>query len=302
MTEFAIAVHGGAKPYSPEIDENVEGYERGIREALEAGALILSRGGSSLDAVQAAVMILEDNPLFNAGTGSEKNEKGDMEMDASIMEGASRKAGAVASVKRIKNPVSLAKAVMEQTSHLFLGGEGANAFAKKIGMQSKSGDYLKSFNQEATFGKQSSKLSDSSQVKVHGTVGAVAVDGNGNVAAATSTGGTPMQMEGRISDSSMIGVGCFADNDTCAVSVTGDGEIIIRNVVAHDISSSMEYRGLKVQEACDYVVHERNKDSDGDIGVIAMDRSGNIGFSFNSDCMIRGCYSPDRELFVKIFK
>jgi beta-aspartyl-peptidase (threonine type) len=300
MSRIAIAVHGGAKPFSSSIEEHQHHYAQGMQEAIEGAYEILKKGGSSLDAVEAAVKTLEDNPYFNAGRGSALNQKGQVEMDASIMNGANLQAGAVAMVRKVKNPISLARAIMEKTSHVFIGGEGALSYAARSGLELQSELFFITDEQRESFWKERAKDIDAEHINVTGTVGAVAVDRLGNIASATSTGGTTYQMEGRIGDSCMIGAGCYANNKTCAVSATGDGEYIIRGVIAHEISSAMEYKGLKVQEACDYVLYERNKDCKGDIGVIAVDRLGNIGIAFNSECMLRAWQAGDEALHIGI--
>ena len=308
MNKIAIAVHGGAGPDSEFIKKNEEGYKKGMEEALSIGYHILEYGGTSLDAVEAAVKSLEDNPLFNAGRGSALNENAEVEMDAAVMQGNGQKSGAVSIVKNVKNPVSLARAIMEKTAHIYLGDMGALEFAQKVGLQVMPEAY---FITDHAFEEYITALKDSSNTiegagqyqvkrKTHGTVGAVAVDKEGNVAAATSTGGTENKVPGRIGDSSMIGVGCYANNNTCAVSTTGDGEVLIQNVMAFHISAVMQYKSFSLKKACQYLFHEELKDAKGDMGVIGIDSKGNIAMEFNSERMHRG-YKTGDDTFVAIY-
>jgi beta-aspartyl-peptidase (threonine type) len=298
---IAIAVHGGAKPFSATVEKNTSHYEEGLREAISSAYDILQRGGYALDAVEAAVRRLEDNIYFNAGIGSALNSAGMVEMDASIMDGSNLRAGAVAMVRKVRNPVSLARSVMTGTSHVFLGGEGALQYAERVGLELHPEPFFVTDEQFAAFQEHATKEA-SAKIKVHGTVGAVAADVHGNIASATSTGGTTFQMEGRIGDSCMVGSGCYANNKTCAVSTTGDGEYIIRGVIAYDISAAMEYSGKTLQDACNFVVCQKNKDVTGDIGAIAVDALGNIGISFNSECMLRAWKIGDGQIALKILR
>jgi beta-aspartyl-peptidase (threonine type) len=308
MGKIAIAVHGGAGPDSEFIRKNEKGYKEGMREAMTAGYRILEDGGTALDAVEAAVKSLEDNPLFNAGRGSALNEKAEVEMDAAIMSGKDKKPGAVSIVKNVKNPVSLARAIMEKTKHIYLGDMGALEFADKIGMVLMPEAY---FITDHAFEEYKEALKEASnsmeeagkyQVKrkEHGTVGAVAVDKEGNVAAATSTGGLENKVPGRIGDSSMIGVGCYANNNTCAVSSTGDGELLIQNVMAFHVSAIMQYKEYSLKKAAQYLMHQELKESTGDMGIIAIDPRGNIAMEFNSERMHRGFKTGD-ETYVAIY-
>lgn len=303
-------MHGGAGEDSRYIQEKQEEYKRGLQEAVDAGYEVLEKGGSAVDAVEAAVRSLEDNPLFNAGRGSAINAKAEVEMCASIMDGSTSKCGAVAIVQNVKNPVSLAKSVMLNTDHVYLGSHGALDYAQKINIALEPDAYFVTEHQYDAYAKERDKEFQSTagtakeQIKKrkHGTVGAVAVDENGNIAAATSTGGTENSKEGRIGDSSMIGVGCYANNRTCAISTTGDGEYLIVNVIAHSICAAMSYKELGVQEAADYIIIERNKDAKGDMGAIAVDREGNIAMTFNSERMHRGWRTSDGEEGVAIYR
>jgi beta-aspartyl-peptidase (threonine type) len=310
MSKIAIAVHGGAGDDSEYIRKNKKEYEEGISKAIEAGYRILKENGSAVDAVEAAVKSFEDNPLFNAGRGSALNADGEVEMCASIMDGKNLNSGAVAIVQNVKNPVSLSKAIMLNTSYRFLGADGALDFAKKIKIELEPASYFITEHQYDAFAKQRDKEFQNSRdialdeinKKYHGTVGAVALDHEGNLAAATSTGGTPNSKVGRIGDSSMIGAGCYANNRSCAVSATGDGEFMIKAVLASSIRCAMQYLKMSVQEACEYIVNKENGDEKGDIGVIALDPKGNVGIVFNSPRMHRGYKVQGKKTFVKIYQ
>jgi len=311
MSNIGIVVHGGAGPDSDFIKQNVEEYKKGLEEAVSAGYKVLEDGGSAIDAVEAAVNVLEDNPLFNAGRGSALNEKAEIEMDASIMNGQNGKCGAVSIVKNVKNPVTLARAVMEKTNHIYLGDMGALEFAQKIGLQLRPEAYFitdHAFEQynEAQKEAEGDGLSDAGQYQVkrktHGTVGAVALDKEGNLAAATSTGGTENKVPGRIGDSSIIGVGSYANNSTCAVSSTGDGEYLMQHVSAFHISALIEYKGLSLQEAAYHFMHEKLKHVDGDMGIIGIDPQGNIAMEFNSERMHRGWRTSSIPLGTNVYK
>ena len=255
-SSFAIAVHGGAgtidrNQLTPEREKE---YRSALEQAVQTGAAILSRGGSSLDAVEAAVRLLEDDPNFNAGRGAVFTSAGTNEMDASIMDGKTLKAGAVASLKHIKNPISLARLVMEKSPHVMLEGEGAEAFAKENGIELVDPKYFFTQRRWDELQKEKKKASEggtSPASERHGTVGAVALDQSGNLAAATSTGGTTNKRPGRVGDSPIIGAGTYASNATCAVSCTGDGEYFIRAAVAHEVSSLIENKGVSVKEAAE---------------------------------------------------
>lgn len=302
MKKIAIAVHGGAGDLSPYLKKNIKENEEGLDEAVCAGYKILNHGGSALDAVEAAVKFLEDNPLFNAGRGSALNCKGEVEMDASIMNGKNLKAGAVSMVRSVKNPISLARIIMNKTKHVLLSGYGALELAKNENIYLETDSYFITEYQQEQF-KKMSKHETVQQIlekKIYGTVGAVALDKKGNLAAATSTGGTSNCLPGRIGDSCIIGAGCYANNKTCAVSGTGEGEYLIRGVVAHTISMMIEYN-MSLQEACHHVIHTRNKQHKGHIGVISVNPLGEIGISFNTKIMKRAWKSSDEELQIKIY-
>jgi beta-aspartyl-peptidase (threonine type) len=309
MNRYTIAVHGGAGPDSDYIRQNIQGYKDGIARAIDAGYKILEKGGSSIDAVEAAINVMEDDPLFNAGKGASLNAKAEVELCASIMSGKDRKSGAVAIVKNVKNPVSLARQVMEKTEHIYLGSYGALDFAKKINAPLEPDSYFITPHAFEEYDKKRKEAGVSQNEiaeeqltkRMHGTVGAVAVDIHGNVAAATSTGGTEFAKEGRIGDSSMIGVGTFAQNETCAVSTTGDGEYHILYVSAFHIAALMEYKNMTVQEACRFLIHEKCKEAEGDMGIIAVDPQGNVALEFNSDRMHRGYKTCNGKLHVAIY-
>ncbi|MBI1807549.1 MAG: isoaspartyl peptidase/L-asparaginase [Ignavibacteria bacterium] len=312
-----LAIHGGAGTIlkanmTPELEMQ---YRDKLSEALLAGYDVLKKDGSSLDAVETTIKILEDSPLFNAGKGAVFTHDGTNELDAAIMDGKTLKAGAVAGVKHIKNPISLARMVMEHSPHVLLVGEGAEVFARERGMHFVPQEYfyterrwkqLQQAKEEETRTKdsleqQKKALSDSTEKK-HGTVGCVALDRMGNLASGTSTGGTTNKRFGRVGDSPIIGAGTYANNHTCAVSATGTGEYFIRSVVAHDISAMMEYGGMSVGQASETVVMKKLPEIGGDGGVIAIDKDGNIAISFNTPGMYRAYIDDDGKPVVKIYK
>ena len=313
MNKYAIAIHGGAGTIlkSTMTPEKEKAYLDGLKNAIEAGETILKNGGSSLDAVEKAVRSLEDNPLFNAGKGAVFSNSGKNEMDASIMNGEDLTAGAVAGISNVKNPISLAKGIMQKSEHVFLAGNGAIEFAHLIGTEFEEDAYF--FEQMRFDQLQQAKQSDGvfldhttdkfeNGEKKFGTVGAVALDIHGNLAAGTSTGGMTNKKFGRVGDSPIIGAGTYANNETCAISCTGHGEFFIRSVVAHDISCLIEYKGLSLKEACDFVVMDKLVKIGGEGGLIAIDKNGNIELPFNSEGMYRAKKSEDGALFIKIYK
>ncbi len=316
MSKFTIAIHGGAgtilkSMLTPELEIN---YNQGLQEALNAGYAILEQQGTSLDAVVEAVKVLENNELFNAGKGAVFTNEGLHEMDASIMDGSNLMAGAVAGVRNIKNPILLAKEVMLHSGHVILCGNGANEFAKTRQIETASDEYL--FNQyrydqwvdirDSEFyqldHKEDNLKSFLEKEKKFGTVGAVALDQHGHIAAATSTGGMTNKRYGRIGDSPIPGSGTYANDHTCAISCTGHGEFFIRAVVAYDVSCLMEYKGLTLKEACDIVVKDKLVKMGGEGGLIAIDRLGNYELSFNSEGMYRGVKTSDGYNQVSIYK
>lgn len=303
MKKIAIALHGGAGSDSDFVRRNLPDYEEGLQTALMKGYEFLQKGGTALEAVELVSILLEDNPLFNAGRGSALNNKGEVDMNASIMNGQDLAAGAVAMVRNVKNPISLAKAVMQHTRHLFLAGKGAIDFAKSIGAPMRPDSYFiieHRYNDFVKLNEEESEY-DLLQKRPHGTIGCVALDYNGNLAAATSTGGLTNGLEGRIGDSCIIGAGCYANNATCAVSGTGDGELLIRGAVAHTISTLMEFSDLTIQEACENTVFERCNNLVGDIGVIAVDPEGNIGIAFNTPRMHRAWIKEGGQPEVRVY-
>ncbi|WP_207496821.1 isoaspartyl peptidase/L-asparaginase family protein [Aridibaculum aurantiacum] len=304
MAKIAIAVHGGAGPDSEFIQQNQEAYKQGIQQAVDAGYAVLEKGGTAVEAVEAAVNILENNPLFNAGRGSAINALGDIEMCASIMNGKTAESGAVAIVREIKNPVTLAKHVMIDSQHIYLGDSGALMFAEGAGTPKEPTAYFVTDHAYEQYEQKKQELEEQGERfnnSMHGTVGAVALDKDGNIAAATSTGGTECNAPGRIGDSSMIGVGTYADNETCAVSATGDGEFNIRYVAAFHVAALVEYKGLPLKDAANYLIHTKAKGSGGDMGLIAINKEGDIAMAFNSERMHRGWKSNSEEGSVEIY-
>jgi beta-aspartyl-peptidase (threonine type) len=319
--KFGLVIHGGAGTMdrSKMTPSREQEYRGALERALAAGYEILKAGGSSLDATEAAVRVLEDDPHFNAGKGAVFTDAGTNELDAAIMEGKTLKAGAVANLRHIRNPISLARMVMEKSEHaiksprvgpLLITGEGAERFAKENGVEPVDQKYF--FTQERWDALQKVKEAEKSggaggkkfiisDQDRHGTVGAVALDKNGNLAAATSTGGTTNKKAGRVGDSPIIGGGTYASNTTCAVSCTGDGEYFIRAVVAYDISALMEYRGMKLSEATQSAL-DKAKQLGGEGGLIAIDKDGNVAMPFNTNGMYRGYVDPNGKFVVDIYK
>jgi L-asparaginase / beta-aspartyl-peptidase len=323
MTQYAIAIHGGAGTIirSAMTAEKETSYRKALEDSILAGESILKKGGHSLDAVEAAIRTMEDNPLFNAGKGAVFTHDGKHEMDASLMNGKDLTAGAVAGVSNIKNPVALARAVMDKSEHVFLAGQGAMEFAKKNNIEFAPDEYFdtqmryeqlqEALKSDSVILDHASPLSGGRGVggevgtnneKKFGTVGAVALDNNGNLAAGTSTGGMTNKKHGRVGDTPMIGAGTYANNATCAVSCTGHGEFFIRSVVAYDVSCLMEYKGLSLKEACQKVVMDKLVKIGGEGGLIALDAKGNIELSYNSEGMYRASKVQDNSLYIGIYK
>ncbi|MGN6292720.1 MAG: isoaspartyl peptidase/L-asparaginase family protein [Chitinophagaceae bacterium] len=310
MTKHTLVIHGGAgtilrENMTPEMEK---AYLQGLENALNAGYALLHKGSSALDAVKAAVMSLEDNILFNAGRGSVFAKDGSQEMDASIMDGKTLQAGAISGVHNIRNPVELAYAVMTQSPHVMLNGEGATAFAASTGIRTEPDDYFFSefrYDQWLKIREtENAALDHNVQVdeKKFGTVGAAACDQFGNIAAATSTGGMTNKQWGRVGDSPIIGAGTYANNKTCAISCTGHGEIFIRAVAAYDVSCLMEYKGLSLQEAMDIVVQDKLVKMEGEGGMIGVDAKGNAALVFNSAGMYRGIQNNEGLKEVNIYR
>jgi len=305
---ITLAIHGGAGNISPAImnkDQELQ-YAAGLQAALDTGFQLLQNGAPAINAVEAAIMSLEDNPLFNAGRGSVFTKKGLHEMDAALMDGSNLMAGAVAGVRNVKNPIHLACEIMLHSGHVILSGKGANEFALKQGLELAHDDYF--FNQDRY--DQWIEIRDSDFYQLDhkgdnlkgaipntdskfGTVGAAACDIHGNIAAGTSTGGMTNKRFGRIGDSPIIGAGTYANNNTCAISCTGHGEFFLRAVVAYDISCLMEYAGLSMQAACEQVINDKLKKMGGEGGLIAVNASGEHYFCFNSTGMYRGARNSE---------
>jgi len=310
MSKISLVIHGGAgtilrSVMTPDLEK---AYLLALQEALEVGYGLLENGGSSLEAVKAAVMSLEDCILFNAGKGSVFAKDGSQEMDASIMEGKTLMAGAVAAVRNIRNPVELAYTVMTKSPHVMLNGKGAYNFAILNGIKTEPDDYF--FSQFRY--DQWKQMQDSNEAaldhnvslaeKKFGTVGAAAVDMHGNIAAATSTGGMTNKQFGRVGDSPIIGAGTYANNKTCAISCTGHGEPFIRAVTAYDVSCLMEYKGLSLEKAMNVVMHDKLIKMEGEGGMIGVDAKGNTAMVFNSEGMYRGMKNSSGENIIAIYK
>lgn len=306
---FSIAIHGGAGTIVREqmTDELKNAIFTALEASVRAGHHILQQGGDALDATVAAVEVLEDSPLFNAGKGSVFTHKEIVEMDASVMHGKDKDAGAVAGVRHIKNPIRLACDVMRKSRHVFLIGEGAEEFAFEHGYDYTEQDYfytdrryeqLQVMKEKGTFALSESKFPDD---RKFGTVGAVAFDQHGNLAAATSTGGITNKKYGRVGDSAVIGSGTYAENGNVAVSTTGMGEYFIRQTVAGDIAARMRYLKQDLVTACDTVINGELKTMGGEGGLIAVDGSGQIHFAMNSSGMYRASIDTDGELRIKIY-
>lgn len=306
--QAVLVVHGGAgtivrSKLTPELEQE---YRAKLTEALETGFAVLHRGGTSLDAVESTLVVLEDSPLFNAGRGAVFTNEETVELDASIMSGSGRNAGAIAGVRTVKNPIRVARAVMENSEHVLLAGRGAEEFAETQGAVLVPNSYFHTERRlqqlrAAQAAEQAGRSLPDREIRKSGTVGAVAVDAQGNLAAGTSTGGMTNKRFGRIGDSPIIGAGTWADNDNCAVSATGHGEFFIRLGIAQDIASRMKYRGCSVAEAGDAVIHTALTDMVGTGGVIILDRHGNFATPFNTEGMYRGWVDTGGKITVKIF-
>jgi L-asparaginase / beta-aspartyl-peptidase len=315
MNRFTIVIHGGAgtilkSDMTPELEQ---AYFAGLKEALQAGYAVLEEGGSAVNAIKAAIVILEDNILFNAARGSVFTKKGVQEMDAAIMDGQTLDAGAVTGVRNVRNPIELAAEVMRNSNHVFLSGKGAGDFAIKQGIKLEPDEYFfsqfrynqwKAIRDSDTYSLDhtNQELEELMKDKKFGTVGAVACDQDGNIAAATSTGGMTNKKYGRIGDSPIIGAGTYANNETCGISCTGHGEMFIRAVAAHDVSCLMEYKNYTLEEACNEVVNKKLVSLKGEGGMIAVDKDGNPVMMFNSAGMYRGYKSSDGTEEVAIYK
>ena len=307
---ITLVIHGGAgtilqKNFTPEKEK---AYREKLTEALNTGYQILEGGGTSIEAVVETIKIMENSPLFNAGKGAVFTNQGKNELDASIMDGNSGEAGAVAGVTTIKNPIEAALAVMRHSSHVMMSGKGAVEFAEQQGLELVDSSYF--FTKRRFKSLQKAKKKEKSQTSYYldspdykyGTVGAVALDQAGNIAAGTSTGGMTNKRYGRIGDSPIIGAGTFAENTSCGISATGHGEFFIRNVVAYDIAALMKYKGLSIKEATEEVVMKKLVEKKGSGGVVGLDLEGNIVMTFNTPGMYRGYINQKGNAIVKIFK
>jgi len=291
---YIIVIHGGAGYMSPDItDEAKNAYLQSLNNALEIGKMILESGGTSLDAVEQVIRFLEDDSLFNAGRGAVFTTAGVNEMDASIMNGKDLSSGAVTGVTIIKNPISLARLVMENTNHVLLSGKGANDFGKQMNVDIVDSNY---FRVEKRYRSWKKKMEN----EIKGTVGCVALDNFGNIATATSTGGLTGKMPGRVGDSPLISAGTYADNNTCGVSGTGTGELFIKYTIAYRVSALMEFKGYTLQHAAEEVVFNILPERSG--GIIAVDKDGNYALVFNTPSMLRGVATSDGVFEVKIWK
>ena len=302
---LAIVIHGGAGVIDPAkmTPERAAGYRAGLAAALDAGYEVLERGGSSLDAVTAAVRIMEDDPEFNAGKGAVLNHEGDAELDAAIMDGPGARAGAVAAVRHVKNPIELARLVMERSPHVLLVGDGAEEFALEQGVVLVPRSYFRipSRIRELEEARHAEEARLKASPSGGGTVGAVALDHAGNLAAATSTGGITNKRRGRVGDSPLIGAGTYASGD-CAVSGTGQGEYFIRGVIAYDICALVAYRHLTLAQALHEAIHEKLAKSGGDGGAIALDASGAIAMDFNSVGMFRAARDSSGRREIAMYR
>ncbi len=310
VSDFVLVIHGGAgtirrENMTPELEA---AYRNSLMQALNAGYVILQEGGSSVDAVEAAIRVLEDDSLFNAGKGAVLDSKGAASLDASIMSGSDLNAGAVAAVRRVKHPISLARAVMEKSPHVMLVGDGAEEFAQEQGLELVPPDYFITFRKlqqwkaiKAQEGSSQASMEEVPPRNAFGTVGAVALDKAGNLAAGTSTGGMMNKKYGRVGDSPIIGAGTYANNLTCAVSATGHGEYFIRSVATHTIHALMAYKKMSLQEATEAVL-KQIEEMGGSGGVIAVDRQGHIAMPFTTEGMYRGYITADGQAVVKIYR
>ena len=307
---ITLVIHGGAGTILKEnmTPEKEQAYNEKLSEALDAGYEVLENGGTSLEAITTAIQIMEESPLFNAGKGAVFTNQGRNELDASIMDGATGKAGAVAGVTIVKSPILAAQAVMNNSPHVMMAGTGAEQFAKEQGLEIVDSSYfyterrfkaLENIKQKEL--EQSAYLFENPDYK-YGTVGAVALDKNGNIAAGTSTGGMTNKRYGRIGDSPVIGAGTFAENESCGVSATGHGEFFIRNVVAYDIAARMKYQDMSLNDAANEVIMNKLVEKGGTGGIVALDRQGNVAMTFNTPGMYRGYIKEKGQPVVKIYQ
>ena len=313
IKKYAIAIHGGAGTIlrTNMTNEIEKKYKTALNDSILAGENILLNSGLAIDAVEASIRSLENNPLFNAGRGSVFSHEGEHEMDASIMNGKDLMAGAVAGVKNVKNPITLAKSVMQHSNHVFMAGQGAEVFAKQLNIEMAPNEsFFEQMRYDQLIQAKSNDRIELDHVdnkfengeKKFGTVGAVALDVFGNISAGTSTGGMTNKKHGRVGDTPIIGAGTYANNQTCAVSCTGHGEFFIRSVVAYDISCLIEYKGFSLKEACNLVVKDKLVKIGGEGGLIALDAKGNIELCFNSEGMYRASKKSNEDVYLGIYK
>ncbi len=321
-TEIALVIHGGAGYFTSETipPEKEAEYRKKLNEALITGYNILKDGGSSVEAVEKVIKILENSPLFNAGCGSVMTADKKFELDASIMDGRTLKTGAVTGVSHIKNPIAAARLVMDKSQNVFFSGVGAEQFVVSQGMQLVDSLYfypddiraeiekknLEEQDKQNKLNKKKNKkrvsfVEKKTEIEKYGTVGCVALDKDGNLAAGTSTGGLNNKMKGRIGDSPIIGAGTYANNNTCAVSCTGQGEFFIRGVVAYDMSALLEYKGMTLATATNYIINVKLNELGGLGGLIALDKYGNVSMNFNTKGMFRGYITDKGKPEIKIF-
>ena len=303
-----LVMHGGAGVIKKDLTPEKEKLVRAdLEQALITGYAVLKSGGTSLDAVSKAIVVLEDSPRFNAGKGAVFTHDGSNELDAAIMDGATLRAGAVAGVHRVRNPILLARAVMEKSQHVMLVGDGAEQFAQQMGIALVDPSYFRTDErwqqlQEALKAESNKQASALGRAIHYGTVGAVALDAQGHLAAATSTGGMTNKRWGRVGDSPIIGAGTYANNDSCAVSATGHGEYFIRAAVAHDICAQAEYLAIPLKQAVDNVLNGRMKKLGGNGGVIALNARGDVILDFNTEGMFRGVSTSQGRREIAIFR
>lgn len=314
-SKVVLVIHGGAGTILKKnmTAEKEQAYRKTLEESLLAGYSVLENGGSSMDAVTAAITVMEDSPLFNAGKGSVFTHDGKNEMDAAVMDGKTKKAGSVAGVHTIKNPILAARAVMDKSEHVMMTGSGAETFAKMQGLEIVPEKYF--FDE--TRWKQLQKAKEQNKIQMdhsdtlkktktkpdkHGTVGAVALDKDGNLAAGTSTGGMTNKKYGRVGDAPIIGAGTYANNGTCGISCTGHGEFFIRAVVAHDVSALMEYKGLSLKESAELVINKKLKEMGGEGGLIGLDKNGKVCMPFNTEGMYRAYITASGQMYIAIYR
>jgi beta-aspartyl-peptidase (threonine type) len=313
VSDVVLGVHGGTgmdkKDITPELDRQ---YRAVLTEALKVGKAKLDSGGSSLDAIEVAIRLMEDSPILNAGRGAVFTRDGRNELDASIMEGAGKRAGAVAGVQVIKNPITAARAVMEKSKHVLFVGRGAEVFASQQGLEIIDPSYFwtemrwkaiqEFWRKEAEERKRSQGAIEAFKKIEYGTVGAVARDAQGNLAAGTSTGGMTGKLPGRVGDSPIIGAGTYADNAAAAISCTGHGEFFIRYAVSHEIVAQMKYKNISVRDAAEDVINRQLKDAGGEGAAIALDKSGRFAAAYNSEGLYRGCITKDGKIRVRLYE